>query len=669
MQRVILPVAILWFALVAADAQIPRLTGPPAPGDAALAHYFRDHVTALSSNCLADIHALDDWTGSRAEYRRQLQEMLGLWPMPERTDLKPVITGRITNADFTVEKIYYQALPRLYVTANLYLPKNLDRPAPAVLYECGHWSFKTNGVSDGNKAVYQRDGAWYARNGYVCLVADTVLAGEIPGIHTGTRDHGLWWWNSRGYTPAGVEAWFGIRALDYLCTRPEVDPNRIGITGHSGGGAYSWTVTALDDRVKVAAPLAGMADARSHMLDGVIDSHCDCNFFINIYHWDFPQVAALAAPRPLLIGGTDRDQLFHLDSTMRIFEKVRHIYELYGVPTRLGLVIAPGIHDETPELQLAVMRWFNRYLQGKETPVDTVAQNFFSPQELKVFQTLPTDSINSNIADYFVPMAKSGSAGAPENAAALRAGLRAKVFTGWPDEAPPPEPKLAFSSVRDGLCLSGWDFNSQPDVPLRLYLLKSNTARPAEQVELSVLDPSGWTNWLAAAGAEFADALTIELAGRDASATHAGAFAALKRQLTEKPVMLAFFAPRGVGLTAWSGGEKRLTKIRRRFMLLGQTLDGMRVWDIRCAVQVLHSVSGADTAAIGLRAEGGMAVNALYAALFEPEVRRINLVNLPKSHRDPAAPDYLNVLKFTDIPRVKAVVTEQAKVEVQSSER
>ena len=186
----------------------------------------------------------------------------------------------------------------------------MTQPAPTILYECGHWRLLTNGVSYGNKAVYQNDGAWFARNGYVCLVLDTLLAGEIQGIHTGTRDRGLWWWNSRGYTPAGVEAWFGIRALDYLCTRPEVDTNRFGITGHSGGGAYSWTVTALDDRIKAAAPLAGMADVQSHIGDGVIDSHCDCNFFINIYRWDFPQLAALAAPRPLLIGGTDRDPAF-----------------------------------------------------------------------------------------------------------------------------------------------------------------------------------------------------------------------------------------------------------------------------------------------------------------------------------------------------------------------
>ena len=116
-------------------------------------------------------------------------------------------------------------------------------------------------ICPGNKAIYQRDGAWYARNGYVCLVLDTGWLAKFKR----RRDHGLWWWNSRGYTPAGVEAWFGIRALDYLCTRPEVDTNRLGITGHSGGGAYTWTVTALDDRIKVAAPLAGMADVQSHI--------------------------------------------------------------------------------------------------------------------------------------------------------------------------------------------------------------------------------------------------------------------------------------------------------------------------------------------------------------------------------------------------------------------
>ncbi|HEX5218246.1 MAG TPA: acetylxylan esterase [Verrucomicrobiae bacterium] len=285
--------------LIAADT--------PPRGNQMVADYFRNETLLLVDRCLADIRTREDWNGKRDEYRRQLQEMLGLLPMPERTDLKPVMTGKLEEAEFTVEKIQFQASPGLYCTANLYLPKHLTNPAPTILYECGHWRLVTNGVSYGNKAMYQMDGAWFARNGYVCLVLDTVLAAEIQGIHTGTRDRGMWWWNSRGYTPAGVEAWFGMRALDYLCTRPEVDTNRFGITGHSGGGAYSWTVTALDDRIKVAAPLAGMADIACHIGDGVMDSHCDCNFPVNLYRWDFPQLAAMAAPRPLLIGGTDND--------------------------------------------------------------------------------------------------------------------------------------------------------------------------------------------------------------------------------------------------------------------------------------------------------------------------------------------------------------------------
>ena len=104
----------------------------------------------------------------------------------------------------------------------------------------------------------------------------------------------MWWWNSRGYTPAGVEAWNCMRALDYLETRPEVDKTRFGVTGRSGGGAYSWWITALDDRIKVAVPVAGITDLQNHVVDGAVEGHCDCMFIVNTYRWDYPQVAALA---------------------------------------------------------------------------------------------------------------------------------------------------------------------------------------------------------------------------------------------------------------------------------------------------------------------------------------------------------------------------------------
>ena len=132
--------------------------------------------------------------------------MLGLSPLPERTDLKAQVTGRIEHPQFTVEKLHFQSLPGLYVSANLYIPKGLTNPAPTILYLSGHGPVISNGVSYGNKVAYQHHGAWFARNGYVCMILDTLQLGEIQGLHHGTHRENMWWWNSRGYTPAGVEA-------------------------------------------------------------------------------------------------------------------------------------------------------------------------------------------------------------------------------------------------------------------------------------------------------------------------------------------------------------------------------------------------------------------------------------------------------------------------------
>lgn len=637
----LLALAGLVESLLGAETNTIRWTSTPRPGDRLVAEYFRTETARLASRCLADLGSLEDWQANREESRRQLQEMLGLWPAPDRTDLKAVVTGRLEAEDFTVEKIQFQASPRLYCTANLYLPKKLAQPAPTILYECGHFRSISNGVSYGNKAAYQQHGAWFARNGYVCLVLDSLLLGEIQGIHTGTRDLGQWWWNAAGYTPAGVEAWFGIRALDYLSTRPEVDTNRFGITGHSGGGAYSWTVAALDERIKVAAPLAGLTDLQNHVVDGVLDSHCDCNFPINTYRWDTPQVAALLAPRPLLFGTSDQDRLFWTDATLRIHEKVKRVYSLYGATEKLGLIISPGPHADLQEHQIAVMRWFNKHLKGVETRVETAAQPYFAPQQLKVFDQLPADAINTNIQARFVapwpPTNRAGSINDP---------LRAKCFAGWPEEGEPLAPQRAFAAERDGVRFSAWDFTSQHDVPLRLYFVEPAAAQAANgAVLLQVLDEAGWNNWLGGMRAAFGAELAAELAAGPAPTADASVFAALKQQLAAgaptNPAALAFIAPRGLGLTAFSSDDKARTKIRRRFVLLGQTLDGMRVWDIRRAIQLVHFVREGDSARLGITGSGAMFPLAGLASCFEPNAQL--RANSPGTEAAPAAPDLLNL--------------------------
>lgn len=619
---------------------------PPSAGEPALAAYFRHETAQVAERCLAEIKTREDWTARRDEYRRQLAEMLGLWPTPARTELRPVITGQLDAEDFIVEKLHFQALPHLYVTANLYRPRQLAKPAPAILYACGHSRAITNGVSCGNKTGYQHHGAWFARHGYVCLMIDTIQYGEILGVHRGTYSEKMWWWNSRGYTPAGVEAWLGIRALDYLCTRPEVDRDRIGMTGRSGGGAYTWFVAALDDRVKVACPVAGITDMQNHILDGCIEGHCDCMFFLNTYRWDFPQLAALLAPRPLLIGNSDKDRIFPLDGVLRVHEHVRRIYELHGAKDKLGLLITEGPHEDTQDLQVPVFRWFDRFLKGETRLVEHAAKKFFDPLALKVLPQTPADELNTKIHESFVPAGKPLT---PEEARqqreSLLARLREKTFRGWPAEEVALNPLPAFSTRIGELKFSAWDFTSQPEVTLRLYLLESARTKPDSPVVLEVLDAKKWDEWLGAMRSSFDAELKDELRGTTNSPpVDPQALERIKGGLASQSGALAFFAPRGIGLTDWGGNEKKRAQVRRRFMLLGQTLEGMRVWDIRRAVQAIHFLREGDAAKVELRAAGPMAVNARFAAWFEPGVRKLDLRDVSDSPTD--APDYLNVLRY-----------------------
>ena len=614
--------------------------------DAGLQKYFEGEVARIEAKSFEGIKSRDDWERERPRLVRELREMLGLEPMPPSGDLKAVVTGTVEREGIVVEKVHFQSSPGLYVTGNLYRPAKVEGRLPAVLYVCGHGPVKTNGVSYGNKVAYQHHGAWFARNGYVCLTIDTIQLGEIEGVHHGTYREGMWWWNSRGYSPAGVEAWFGIRALDYLCSRPEVDKERIGMTGRSGGGSYTWTVAALDERVKVAAPVAGITDLQNQVVDGVVEGHCDCMFFVNTYRWDFPLVAALIAPRPLLIGNSDKDTIFPLDGVVRVYNQARRIYQLYGQTNRLGLLITDGPHADTQDLQLPVFRWFNRFLKGEDPTIEMAAKRLFEPEQLRALDQNPTDQINTRIQETFVPRAQPRNRRSDLNADELVKQLRAKVFGGWPVEPCRVLPELMAQSNQGGLRSRVYKFASQPDVDLSMVLFVDSKIRKPEQIILKVLDAQSWAN---------SPCDLIQRTGLNGDQV-----TALRQQLQQTKSAQVFFAPRLVQPTPWSTDPKKLIQIRRRFMLLGQTLEGMRVWDIRCAIQALKSLPEFNKLPTCIQAEGAMGVNAVYAALFEPEAKRLELTRLPKSHDQ--GPDYLNVLKYTDIPEVLGLLGDRVQV-------
>lgn len=654
-------------------ADEPAKQADTSRGDTMIAEYFRAETAKLTKRTLANIKTLDDWKKARPQYRKQLFEMLGLAPLPKKTPLKPVITGKNDHPDFTVENVHFQSRPGLYVTGNLYVPKNLKEKAPTVLYVCGHGRVKKNGISYGNKATYQHHGGWFARNGYVCLMIDTLQLGEIEGIHHGTYNHDMWWWNARGYSSAGVEAWNCIRALDYLETRPEVDADRFGVTGRSGGGAYSWWVSALDERIKVAVPVAGITSMKNHVVDGTVEGHCDCMFHVNTYRWDYPMIAALVAPRPLLISNSDKDRIFPLDGVVDVYTKVRRIYELYGKLDHVGLQITEGPHKDTQELRVHAFHWFNKFLkQDKayenrgQTPIEMAAVKFFEPEQLRVFDKLPADETNTQIQESFTRRAKAPSA--PESGTDweeqkekwLR-GLKNKSFRGWPTRQKANfQLKQAFSVTKNGIQFSAYDFSPERNIDLRLYLAHRAGLKASELdlVVLNALDEEGWNDFLGSMQVAFAD----QLQGEHLPKPDKAGFEEAAQMFKSFKWGMAYVAPRGIGSTVWDHTPRKRTQIRRRFMQVGQTLDGMRVWDVRRAVQALRSIDGYKEVPLWMQGEREMAGVTLYASLFEPDIARLDLWHLNKSHRD--GPIFLNVLRFLDIPQAVAMAGERSQVRI-----
>ena len=646
-----------------------------ARGETMIADYFEKQVEEISDTCLTDLTTKEAWEKQRPELRRQFLEMMGLWPLPERTDLKPVITGTVEGEGFVVEKVQFQSWPGLYVTANVYLPadaKTSKKKYPTMLYVCGHGNVVENGVSFGSKVNYQYHPAWFATHGYVAIILDTLQLSEIPGFHHGTHHLNWWWWQNRGYTPAGIECWNAMRALDYLETRPEVDADRIGVTGRSGGGATSWWILAADDRPKAFAPIAGIADLRAHVCqgaterfkDGVISGHCDCMFLVNTYRWDFPMVAALAAPRPLLLGNSDEDAIFPVDGYRRIAAKVRKVYALYGpeAEEKFQLLETEGPHKDTPELRIGINKWMNRWLKhDTTTPVEDDLPPKLTPQQLKVLDGTPKNEINTTIHDTFVPQAKlelpkddaDVKAWWAQKRPELMAGLKEKVFAGWPKNPPPLDVKVAEDATADGFRLRAVDFTSEAGVPLRLWVLTQKDAKSIKKLGLTVLNDEQRKLYSRELSTKFGVAMQPGVAP-PARVGDRGQTADSIASEDDADSGMVFFAPRGIGPTKWAeSGTSKDIHIRRRFALLGQTVDGQRVWDVRRALAAVRTLKDLKDAKIEMQGTGESGVIGLYAGLFEPTITRFYLWLLPATHRD--GPIFLNVSKILDIPQAVAL--------------
>ena len=350
---------------VARAAQTPALA-PLNRFPRMVQEFFVSRENELHQQRLKTVAALATRADAEAyvqAVRGKIRECFG--PFPEKTPLNPRVTNVVQRDAYTIENVIFESRPGFLVTANLYIPKGRSFPLPGVVASCGH--------SDNGKAIetYQSFCQGLARQGYVVLIFDPIGQGERmqyvdanlkPVRGTGTAEHNyagiqqvlvgerFWTWR----------AWDGIRALDYLISRKEVDVRHLGITGNSGGGTMTTWLCGVEDRWTMAAPSCFVTEFRRNMENelGADMEQCPPKALkLGLDHEDF--LAALA-PKPVIILAKEKDY-FDARGNEAAYHRLQRLYRLLGAEDNVAYFVGPTYHGYSQENREAMYRWFNRF--------------------------------------------------------------------------------------------------------------------------------------------------------------------------------------------------------------------------------------------------------------------------------------------------------------------
>jgi dienelactone hydrolase len=311
--------------------------------------------------------------------------LAALGGFPEKTPLNPKVVGTIQADGFKVEKVIYESRPDHHVTANLYLPAGKG-PFPGVLVPCGH---SANGKA---AEAYQRVCILMAKNGLAVLCYDPIGQGERlqllkdgkPAIPGSTSEHTMVGLGALlvGQSTATYRIWDGIRSLDYLASRPEIDPKRLGCTGNSGGGTLTAYLMALDERIACAAPSCYLTTLeRLFATIGPQDAEQNITGQVafGMEHADY---ITLRAPRPTLMCVATQD-FFDIGGAHTTFKEASRIYKLMGAGERASFFEFDDKHGFSKPRREAATAWMCRWLLGKEGPVSEGEFPSFKDAELQ----------------------------------------------------------------------------------------------------------------------------------------------------------------------------------------------------------------------------------------------------------------------------------------------
>lgn len=397
---------------------------------------------------------LDKWEARRARLREQIRFAAGLLPEPERRPLNATIFDKRAYDGYTIEKVHFESYPGFYVTGNLYRPAKNEGKIPGVACPHGHWK---------NGRLHQDElGDIPARCITLARLGAAVFAYDMIGYNDSKRqiDHrvntperDLW-----GITSLHLQTFNSVRVLDFLQSLPEVDPERLGVTGASGGGTQTFILYAVDDRVTVAAPV--------NMISSTMQGGCVCeNAPCLRIDTNNMEIGALCAPKPLLMVSATGDWTRLTPQVEYPF--IRSIYELYGAADKVKNVHIDAPHNYNKSSREAMYRFFAKWLL-KRNDADTITEGDipkFKPEELLVWtdQTAPKplltiEQLTRQLQAADEEKIKSLSPDTPENLEALtvlvRTGLRHMIASDMPkaeELAFDPATRIQAAESQDGV--------------------------------------------------------------------------------------------------------------------------------------------------------------------------------------------------------------------------
>jgi cephalosporin-C deacetylase-like acetyl esterase len=628
-----------------------------------------NHVNRLANSLLEErarqVNRLADrnHVASRQAYiRERMIQMMG--GLPERTPLNPRTVAVLEREDYKIEKVIFESQPRFYVTANLYLPKQGTGPFPGILFPLGH--------EGGAKAhtAWQQVLVSLARRGFVGLAWDTIGQGERIQLYDQDFGTSKVIHSTTEHTQMGIQClligdalarytiWDGLRALDYLVSRPEVDPTRIGCTGNSGGGTHTAYLSALDDRIKVAAPSCYLTSWR-RLLEtiGPQDAEQCFPFWLQngLDHSDFVHAFA---PKPYLILSAIRD-FFSITGARETHAEAKRLYALLGAQEQLQMVEADDGHGYTKPRRLAAYRWFSRWLKGVEDQKPEADVSIASEAELwctesgQVATSLGGEtviSLNQKRVEQLrhKPPEWTAAAQLETYRSQIRKDVRRLVGLASAQGSNAERP-LAVSSFglieRSGYRIEKLVYESEPgiQVPALLFVPEGSQGRkPA--------------------------VIYVHGRGKAAGASASGDV----EQLVQAGFVVLSVDLRGMGETQVSSDGEDFSRYFGDYesamtaLLVGKPLVGMRARDVRRGLDLLAGRSEVDPNRISAFGKDKGAVPVLYAALLDDRIKKLALegmltsyhaVTSARIHRQVFEDVIVGGLKSFDLPDLVATLS------------